>query len=381
MGSEDGTSWEKPAHAVRVGAFEIGVRPVSNAQYKEFRPSHSSPGDDSADAPVTGVSWRDAKAYCEWLGQRLGKTIELPTEARWERAVRGGLEQRKYPWGHDPADTVALANPYGVYAVASNLWEWTSDWYADDYFSESPAEDPKGPAEGQHRVLRGGGFFGQPDTATCYSRGSARPETRSERITFRVSLSDGAREYTQLSEVRPAPEAPRPEPKPVPAPEPQQTAAAPAPTPTKPSPILTLGESVTRVAPRKASPRPASEPVEKKTVETAAVPTTTAAISKIEVVDDGTGLAVALSTEGEVAVKAFRLDGPPRLVMDLPQCQLRGIPLVGEIKVGRRGVVKLRYSQRTLDPPSVRVVADLQSAVDYRVEASGGRTLIKLTTR
>ncbi len=372
MGSEDGTSWEKPEHAVKVPAFEIGVRPVSNAQYREFRSSHKSPADDSDDAPVTGVSWQDAKAYCEWLSRRLGKTIELPAEARWERAVRGGLEQRKYPWGHDPA-TVALANPYGIYAVANNLWEWTSDWYADDYFSESPGEDPQGPDEGEHRVLRGGGFFGQPDTATYYSRGSARPETRSERITFRVSLSDGAREYTQLSEVRPAPE-------PSPTPAPRQAAASPAPSPTAPRPIVTLGESSKPPPPKKPAPKTTTKPATKK-VQPPAAPAGTTAVTKIEVVDDGTGLAVALSTEGEVGIKTFRLDGPPRLVMDLDQCRLKLSPVVGEIKVGRRGVVNLRYSQRTLDPPSVRLVADLESAVDYRVEASNGRTRIKLTPR
>ena len=367
MGSEDGTSWEKPEHTAAVPAFEIGARPVTNGQYREFRPSHKSPGDNSDESPVTGVSWQDAKAYCEWLSQRLDKTIELPTEARWERAVRGGMEQRKYPWGHDPA-TVAVANPYGVYAVANNLWEWTSDWYADDYFSESPAADPKGPSEGVHRVLRGGGFFGQPDTATCYSRGSARPETRSDRITFRISLSDGAREYTQVSEVRPPPEPKTPQ---------TPTPAAPT-TDEKPAPILTLGETSAQTAQVKpVQPQPVSRPTE---VPSAAA-TTTTSITNIEALDEGAGLAIALTTQGKVGVEIFGLDEPDRLVIDMAQCELGMSPAVGQIKVGRRGVIKLRYSQRTLDPPSVRVVADLQSAVDYRVEASDGRALIKLTPR
>ena len=95
MGSDLGGSWEKPVHKVRTPAFEIGVRPVSNAEYRRFRSDHQSPGDNAAAAPVTGVSWQDAQAYCEWLSQALGAAFALPSEARWERAMRGGLEQKK----------------------------------------------------------------------------------------------------------------------------------------------------------------------------------------------------------------------------------------------------------------------------------------------
>jgi sulfatase modifying factor 1 len=181
MGSAEGAAWERPPHAVETPGFEISARPVSSLEFRAFRPGHRSPGDEGPDAPVTGVTWSDAEAYCRWLQDRLGTGVALPSEARWERAARGGLDQQTYPWGaeYTPAASSSSAltskpNGFGVYAVAYNLWEWTADWYAPDYFSESSKEDPAGPVSGDFRVLRGGGFRSDPASATCYSRGKGR---------------------------------------------------------------------------------------------------------------------------------------------------------------------------------------------------------------
>ncbi|MFC1718367.1 formylglycine-generating enzyme family protein [Candidatus Poribacteria bacterium] len=186
---------ERPIHTVYMDAFYIAAYEVTNAQYRRFvqATGHRAPegwsyvngewrlgfkpwldtnfnGDDQ---PVLCVSWEDAKAYCEWAGKR------LPTEAEWEKAARGGLVGKKFPWGdEDPdgtqcnfadrnaGDGYQYASPvggfapngYGLYDMAGNVWEWCSDWYDPSYYSDSFKENPTGPSSGTSRVLRGGSW-------------------------------------------------------------------------------------------------------------------------------------------------------------------------------------------------------------------------------
>jgi sulfatase modifying factor 1 len=141
--------------------------------------------EDRAEHPVVHVSWRDAAAFAAWRGKR------LPTEAEWERAARGGLQQARYPWGDElkpegrhrcniwqgrfpdintgedgflgtaPVDAFA-ANDYGLYNTSGNVWEWCADWWSASWHVPATREtrnDPRGPNDGTAKVIRGGSYL------------------------------------------------------------------------------------------------------------------------------------------------------------------------------------------------------------------------------
>jgi len=186
MGSpENIISSELPQHVVFLEAFYIDKYEITNAQYKQFMDAtgHKAPSywDDpkynAPTQPVVGVSWDDARAYAEWAG------AGLPTEAEWEKAARGGLVEKKYPWGdsisHDDANYSGTGgkdkweytspvgsfdpNGYGLYDMAGNVWEWCADWYDSNYYVNSPKSNPKGPDSGSDKVLRGGSWYDGDD--------------------------------------------------------------------------------------------------------------------------------------------------------------------------------------------------------------------------
>ncbi len=215
--SSDGMAYpdEMPQHAVTMDAFWIDQTEVSNGQYalcvkaKACKPPirytsnihdhyyNNTPFDDY---PVIYVSWTSAEAYCRWAGRR------LPTEAEWEKAARG-TDGRIYPWGNSMPDESLLnfnnllkdvtkdasypsgASPYGALDMAGNVWEWVADWYGMNYYSESPAANPTGPASGTQRVLRGGSWhYDAAGVRTAY-RFQKEPTFASYEIGFRCATS------------------------------------------------------------------------------------------------------------------------------------------------------------------------------------------------
>jgi sulfatase modifying factor 1 len=160
--------------------------------------------------PVVHVSWNDAAAYAAWAKK------QLPTEAQWEYAARGGLEQKLYPWGdeltpggkhlcniwqgqfplHDTAEDGYAGtcpvdsfqpNGYGLYTVIGNVWEWCADWF-HTAFSARPAHDPAGPARGKSKVMKGGSFLCHASYCNRYrvaARTSNTPDSSASNIGFR----------------------------------------------------------------------------------------------------------------------------------------------------------------------------------------------------
>jgi formylglycine-generating enzyme required for sulfatase activity len=194
---------DQPAHKISIDAFYLDTHEVTNTDYARFvsatdaaKPWHWPKGIVAKDEerwPVTNVNWAEADAYCRWAGKR------LPTEAEWERAARGGLDRKRYPWGDEGGrgrahtgsangpTTVGsfAANAYGLFDMAGNVWEWTSDWYERDYYAVSVDKNPTGPATGSYRVIRGGGWTEGAQMASF--RNYADPEMRTLIIGFRCA--------------------------------------------------------------------------------------------------------------------------------------------------------------------------------------------------
>lgn len=213
MGSVGWGEFEGPVREVFLGPFRMDDAPVTNQEFSAFtrqtgyRTTAEIKGfargyeqgeikeirglswktyftEERADHPVVLVSWHDAAAFAQWAGKR------LPMEAEWEKAARGGLEQKLYPWGDNPPDalrcnfgrqtvdmppTTAIRsfapNAYGLYDMAGNVWQWCSDW-----FSETAAT----------KVRRGASFnIMQAFRLRCANRGAFKPDDFAINIGFR----------------------------------------------------------------------------------------------------------------------------------------------------------------------------------------------------
>jgi Uncharacterized conserved protein len=217
MGSDQADS-EKPPHKVGLGAYRLCDHLVTNREYAMFVAANPGWAKDRADPelrdesylldweggaypegkddhPVAYVSFFAAQAFAQWLGRR------LPTEAEWERAARGGLVGKKYPNGDQMNDKLANlakqfrgttpvrkfeANGFGLFDMAGNLFEWTADWYAP--YPSVEAQDPKGPAEGEYKVVRGGSWMSGAGALRVSARVDMEPSSCGQ---VGIRLADG----------------------------------------------------------------------------------------------------------------------------------------------------------------------------------------------
>jgi formylglycine-generating enzyme required for sulfatase activity len=244
MGSSDDER-ARPVHTVALDAFWIDKTEVTNAMFTAFLNEQGNQVEEGVswlepgaghrgivyghieendgvfrpqtgyeDYPVIEVSWYGAAAYCSWVGGR------LPTEAEWEYAARGP-QARAYPWGNtfdgeranycdascsydwrdaDFDDEFAQWAPVGTYPggaswcgaldMAGNVWEWVNDWWSEDYYAHSPADNPQGPDAGTLRIARGGSWFDESWRMSPYCRKALTPSSyRMHWVGFRCVVS------------------------------------------------------------------------------------------------------------------------------------------------------------------------------------------------
>jgi formylglycine-generating enzyme required for sulfatase activity len=201
----DGYADERPVHEVCVNDFYMGKYDVTQGQWKEimgYNPSEFNRCGDSC--PVENISWNDTQVFIGKLMQRIGKNYRLPTEAEWEYAARSGGKKEKwagtsseselgeYAWyalnSGDSTHPVGQKKPngLGLYDMSGNVWEWCQDLYDENYYKNSPKNNPPGPDTGTNRVLRGGSWFNGAGDTRSSNRLSIIPDYRDSNDGFRL---------------------------------------------------------------------------------------------------------------------------------------------------------------------------------------------------
>jgi formylglycine-generating enzyme required for sulfatase activity len=241
MGDDEGYEHEQPRHRVRHSAFFLQETPVTNNQFADFVQNSgyrtaaelgweplgliddmwvpcaganwdAPEGEGSTittrgDHPVVDVAWFDASIYCAWLARGTGFDVSLPTEAQWEYAASGPLGLT-WPFGNVYGTTLANidtgatspvdhfpAGPFGLRDMAGNVYEWCDDWYAASWadaghaLGDPPSLDPRGPSQGQAKVLRGGSCFDIPQHCRGANRFYADPIRAAANWGFRCRLA------------------------------------------------------------------------------------------------------------------------------------------------------------------------------------------------
>jgi len=187
-------------------------------------------------------------------------------------------------------------------AGSSGLWEWTADWYSADYYQDSPAVNPTGPASGEFRVLRGGGYRSNPNSMRNWNRGSSRPKAAPDIVTFRVVLESKST-AVQISKSSPA---------------------------TRP-----------------ARSRPP-----------AAVPEGLIALNSVEIRAERGGVTVTIATDKPAQYKTMVLSAPHRLVIDLPDTLVKTLRRSRSATLNQFAVKGVRWAQFKSDPAIARIVID-----------------------
>ncbi len=210
----EGDENEQPVHAVNLYEYFISKYEVTFEQYDKYCEETGIPKPDDygwgrGNRPVINVSWQHVDRFCNWLSQKAGKNIHLPTEAQWEKAARG-TDQRRYPWGNSPPDCSkanydcdnqthpvgshpAGVSPYGIHDMAGNVSEWCKDRYNASFYLESPYTNPENTPLGSYYysrfVIRGGCWTSNHLLGIrSAERGDNSRESYSETVGFRLVM-------------------------------------------------------------------------------------------------------------------------------------------------------------------------------------------------
>lgn len=184
--------------------FYVGIYEVTQAQWAAVMGTYPSKFSYIPENPVEQISWDDCQEFIAKLNEMEIGVFRLPTEAEWEYACRAGSITR-YPWGNDPdycgsseyacsscsasgkTNLVGQKKPndWGLFDMHGNVLEWCSDWYAASYDIDD-VTDPKGPCTGSYRVVRGGGWYYDPQYCRSAYRLSIIPGYMSSGLGFRL---------------------------------------------------------------------------------------------------------------------------------------------------------------------------------------------------
>ena len=204
-GFGDGYADERPVHEVCVNDFYMGKYDVTQGQWKEIMGNNPSEFNRCGDScPVENISWNDTQEFIGKLMQRIGKNYRLPTEAEWEYAARSGGKKEKWAGTSNESELGEYAwydlnsggrthplgqrkpNGLGLYDMNGNVWEWCQDLYDENYYKNSPKNNPAGPNSGTNRVLRGGSWFNGSGDTRSENRLSIIPDYRDSNDGFRL---------------------------------------------------------------------------------------------------------------------------------------------------------------------------------------------------
>ncbi len=207
----DGYDDEKPVHEVCVDGFYIGKYEVTQGQWEKVMGNNPSSFRKGNDYPVEGVSWNNVREFIKKLNIKTGKSYRLPTEAEWEYAAKSVGKSEKFAgtsnesalsefawyWDNSKRSTHPAGqkkpNGLGIYDMSGNVLEWCSDRRSGDYYSESPRKNPKGPASGSYRVVRGGGWNSLAGFCRSSLRNILDPSDVSSDLGFRLVLPQAIR--------------------------------------------------------------------------------------------------------------------------------------------------------------------------------------------